>query len=236
MIKLKVVITTTLVLLFLSVLAIPAIASLQDDLKNENLSMVTVFERAIADGLAISDIVRETIETDPTNSTTALAAAIVVVPESIPEIVTAAASIKTRSEVVGVQCKSVLTSEMVGQIIVSAIDNEFKPEVIFRLCLPALRQEEVTGVVVSALTVADESIHTSIISAAFNAIGGDDTNNVTLLAGDLVQSLAGQDFQSSMTASDIMELSAVTSTTAPSSNTEPPVQVVIIVEPPASDS
>ena len=171
------------ILLVFSVGMNPVFGSIQDDLEDDNLSMVTVFERALQDGTSLVEIITEAIKTDPKSATTVLAAAIVVAPDSIPLIVATSATLNAKTDEVGIQCQLVLTSSLIEQIIASSIKNGYEPEVILGMCLPLLRPEEVAGVVVSALSVADENLHSNIISAAFNTMVGTEENNVTRIPG-----------------------------------------------------
>jgi len=183
-------------------------ANVTDDLKNANLTLIDIIQRAIANSVSIETVVSEAIRASPRQSSSIIGAAIAVTPGSIAVIVETAIKAGAKSEVIAQHCKSALTTNEVEQIVTSAMLAKVKPEPIIRTCLAVVPEDEVTRLLALALANADESFYDRVIASAFDTVDSLEMNAMSLVSNGLVQSgitIDGQELANQQMAMNMVE-------------------------------
>lgn len=197
--------TTVIAILMFTTLAQ---ATVTDDLKNTELSLIDIIQRAIASSISIETVISDVIHASPAQSSSIIGAAIAVTPGSIASIVETAIEAGARAEVIAQHCNSALTTNEVEQIITSAMRARVRPEPFIRTCMAVLPEDAIERILALALVNADESFYDRIITSAFDTLNSFETNAMSLVANGLAQSgvtIDGYDMGNEQLAMNLVE-------------------------------
>lgn len=178
----------TAMIIAIGIFATLAQATVTDDLKNTELSLIDIIQRAIANSVSIETVVSDAIHASPLQSSSIIGAAIAVTPGSIASIVETAIEAGVGAEAIAQHCKSALTTNEVEQIVISSMRANVTPEPIIRTCIAVVPEDGVAKLVALALANADESFYDRIITSAFDGMDSFDTSAMSLVATGVVQS------------------------------------------------
>ncbi len=183
-------------------------ATVIDDLKSANLTLIDIIQRAIDSNISIETVVSDAIEASPERLSSIIGAAIAVTPGSIAGIVETALEAGAKSEVIAQHCKTALTTKEVGQIVTSLMRAKSRPEPILSTCIAVVPEDAIARLLALALANADESYYDRIIASAFDTVDSLEMNAISLVSKGLAQSgitIDGQELANEQTAMNFVE-------------------------------